>query len=88
MALSILGFLLATPKTPWPSTAWKLTSSAGRSSMGDFHRVDQTAWKYCFGRSWRYHYHGDYETAKGLLEKRRNIYSSKPRLAGCCRDVS
>ncbi|KAH4932423.1 hypothetical protein HBI79_101630 [Parastagonospora nodorum] len=88
MVLSIFGLLVATPRTPWPSTAWKLRSSAGRGSMGDLHRVDQTVWKYRFGQSWGYRYHGDYETAKDLLEKRRNIYSSRPRLAGYCRDVS
>jgi hypothetical protein len=31
---------------------------------------------------------GDYETAKDLLDKRRNVYSSRPRLVGYCRDVA
>ena len=31
---------------------------------------------------------GDYETAKDLLDKRRNVYSSRPRLVGHCRDVT
>ena len=31
---------------------------------------------------------GDYETAKELLDKRRNIYSSRPRLVGNYHDVS
>jgi hypothetical protein len=31
---------------------------------------------------------GDYKTAKDLLDKRRNVYSSRPRLVGYCRDVA
>jgi len=31
---------------------------------------------------------GDYEAVKEQLDKRRNIYSSRPRLVGNCHDVS